>query len=172
MNRHWTNESSKDFMFAVAMDFLTELDRVMDEREISQRDLAKRLGISEGRVSQVVNNPGNLTLRSVVEWARALEMKVALVAYDDGDRNNAHGPVFSGVFHECWKALGKPIDGWSLEAALGNSSCSVTVEMDSTRTSSHSQSTEMSNVGGKPHECDHPWLQSVQSDNDEFKLVA
>jgi len=158
-------------MFAVAMDFLTELDRVMDEQGISQRDLAKRLGISEGRVSQVVNNPGNLTLRSVVEWARALEMKVALVAYDDGDRNNDRGPVFSGVFHECWKALGKPIDGWSLEAALGASSNSV-MEADYNCTTSYSQSTEMRNVGGKSHERGHHWPKSVQPDNDAFSNAA
>ena len=171
MNRHWTNENSKDFMFAVAMDFLTELDRVMDEQGISQRDLAKRLGISEGRVSQVVNNPGNLTLRSVVEWARALEMKVALVAYDDGDRNNDRGPVFSGVFHECWKALGKPIDGWSLEDAIGTSSDPVT-DMDLNWTSSYERPIKMNYIGGKSHEGNRGWLKSVQPDNDAFGNAA
>jgi len=117
MTEHWTNDSSKSFVFAVAMDFVGALEEAMEQQDVSQRELAGRLGISEGRVSQIINNPGNLTLRSAVEWARALGHKAALVAYDDGDADNERGPVFADVFQRCWEALGKPVDGASLATA-------------------------------------------------------
>jgi transcriptional regulator with XRE-family HTH domain len=118
MGKHWTNESDKDFMFAAAMDFLAELETVMEEHEMSRKGLADKLGVTEGRVSQIFNNPGNLTLGVMVKWARALKLKVALVAYDDGDYENENGPIFPGIFRSCWEHLKKPTDGWELEEAI------------------------------------------------------
>jgi len=110
MIHHWTNNSSKDFAFAVAMDFIEDIESFMEENKISKRELSQRLGVSEGLVRQVINDPGNLTLLSMVEWARALNLKVAFVAYNDEDSSNADGPIFAYVFRKCWEALGKPAD--------------------------------------------------------------
>ncbi|MBE3086863.1 MAG: helix-turn-helix transcriptional regulator, partial [Bacteroidetes bacterium] len=44
----------------------------MDNDNISQGKLAKMLKITKGRVSQVLNNPGNVSLLTVIRFARTL----------------------------------------------------------------------------------------------------
>jgi hypothetical protein len=82
--------------------------------------IASKLNVSPGRVSQVLNNPGNLTIARTVEYTRALGMKVALIAYDDGDSENDKGPVNAEVFTQCWRRMGCPRDLFSLHAPVIN----------------------------------------------------
>lgn len=118
MNKHWTADSTEDFQFAVAQDFMSEIERVLEEKSMSRSDLAQLLRVTKERVSQFINNPGNLTLQSMVKWARSLGMKLAVVPYDDGDHWNAKGPIFAGVFRSCWKTMGQPSNQWELDAAV------------------------------------------------------
>ena len=111
---HWTERSIKDFLYRIGADFVTQLEDVMESRGLKQVDLARRLELSEGRVSQLMNNPGNLTLSMIIKCARALDMKVAIVAYDDNDNENIHGPINSDIFRICWERAGQPLDFWSL----------------------------------------------------------
>ena len=99
MNTHWTNRSSKDFLFRIAADFVSQLEDKMESASMSQDELAQRLGVTKGRVSQILNNPGNITLAKVIEYARTLEMKVSIVAYEDDDPRNERGPINSAVFN-------------------------------------------------------------------------
>lgn len=105
---HWTNESTETFAFRVSADFVGQLEKVMDSEGITQADLASTLKVSESRVSQILNNPGNLTLKKMIEYARALHHKVSIVAYDDGDHRNLNGPIHSEVFACCWENAGRP----------------------------------------------------------------
>jgi hypothetical protein len=52
-----------------------------------------------------------------VDWARALDIKVVLVAYNDDDCANNCGPIFSGVFRKCWETLGRPSNAFDLDEA-------------------------------------------------------
>jgi transcriptional regulator with XRE-family HTH domain len=79
----------------------------MDAGPCNQRGLAERLGIGESAVSQVLNNPNNLTLKTIIKYARALGLKISLLAYDDRD---TRGPIGSDVFAECWERMGRPQD--------------------------------------------------------------
>lgn len=115
MNTHWTNRSNKDFLFRIAADFVAQLGDKMESMSISRDELAQRLGVTKGRVSQILNNPGNITLGKVIEYARTLEMKVSIVAYEDDDPNNERGPINSAVFNICWEKCGKPQDFWAFE---------------------------------------------------------
>jgi transcriptional regulator with XRE-family HTH domain len=90
----------------------------MEAIPITQGALARKLGVSEGAVSQMLNNPQNLTLKTIVAYARALGIKVSLVAYDDNDPLNERGPVNSEIFSICWENAGKPPDFWSLQEGL------------------------------------------------------
>jgi transcriptional regulator with XRE-family HTH domain len=117
---HWTEKSTDDFLYKIAADFVRQIERAMDSAGVNQAGLAKRLRVSEGRVSQVLNNPGNLTLRKIVEYARALGRKVAIVEYDDDDPGNLNGPVNSEIFAKCWYLAGMPSDFFALESVAAN----------------------------------------------------
>lgn len=112
--KHWTERSTDDFLYKVGADFVTQIEKVMDDNDVSQAQLASTLGVSKGRVSQILNNPGNLTLRNVVQYARALGQKVSIVSYDDGDAQNKRGLVNAEIFAACWDRLGKPADFFEL----------------------------------------------------------
>lgn len=115
VNKHWTSGTIDNFVFQIAADFTLQLERKLDTGPISNKELAERLEVTAGRVSQVLNNPGNFKLRSMTEYARALGMKVTVVAYDDNDPENVKGPINSEVFYECWKRQGKPRDFYDLQ---------------------------------------------------------
>lgn len=114
MKAHWTARSVKDYIFRIASDFIAQLENKMNSLPISQDELAKKLGVTKGRVSQLINHPGNISLATMVEYAKALGMKVSLVAYDDNDPENKNGPINSEIFKTCWEQLGKPHDFWDV----------------------------------------------------------
>jgi transcriptional regulator with XRE-family HTH domain len=112
---HWTERSIDDFLYRIAADFAGQLEKRIQSEPLSKAKLAEKLGVSKGRVSQILNNPGNLTLRMIIKCARAIGLKVAIVAYDDNDQKNERGPVNSEIFRLCWENSGKPLDFWSME---------------------------------------------------------
>lgn len=112
---HWTEKSTKDFLYRIASDFVEQVELRLEAKNMSRSDLAASLGVSKGRVSQLLNNPGNLTLEMIIRSARSLGMKVALVAYDDGDQKNERGPITAEVFRICWERCGKPADLWFVQ---------------------------------------------------------
>lgn len=105
--------SIKEYLFQIGFDFIAQLEKKLKSGEMSQDDFAEKLNLSKGRVSQILNSPGNLTLSKVIEYSLALGMKVALVAYDDGDPENKRGPINSDIFRICWEKAGKPVDFWA-----------------------------------------------------------
>jgi hypothetical protein len=104
--RHWT-DSTINFTHRIASDFLAQVETKIEKGEVNHSELARRLDRTPGRVSQLFN-AGNITLSSAVRLARAASMKVALVAYDDGDPQNNNGPVNPEIFTQCWKYMGGP----------------------------------------------------------------
>jgi len=128
--KHWTAESTESFVHRIASDFLAQLETKIEKGEISRSELAHRLDRSPGRVSQLFN-PGNITIGTAVKLVRAMNMKVALVAYDDNDPENHGGPINSEIFSRCWQLTGAPrtffelanqaapmeLYGWQHEAA-------------------------------------------------------
>src|SRR5688572_9763193 len=110
MTTHWTETSIDDFVHRISFDFITQLINRLDSSPLSRGELAEKLGVSKGRISQILNNPGNLTLRRAVAYARALGMKVSVMAYDDGDPNNEKGPISSEIFNICWENQKQPRD--------------------------------------------------------------
>ena len=110
MSGHWTGRSIEDFVYRISSDFVLQIENKMDAEGITQSTLAETLGVTGGRVSQVLRNPGNLTLKKMVEYAKSMGMKVAVVAYDDDDPQNKSGPINSQIFNACWTKAGKPTD--------------------------------------------------------------
>jgi len=89
----------------MAFDFVAQVEKRMEALPISQSELASRLGVSEGAVSKLLNNPQNLTLRTVAKYSRALGLNASIVAYDNRDQADSSGPILSEVFTTCWNAL-------------------------------------------------------------------
>ena len=115
MQGHWTAKSTEAFIHTITFDFVTQLAKKLDILPINQADLAQILNVSEGAVSQVLNAPRNPTLKTIVKYAQALGLKVALVAYDDGDHNNERGPINSEIFNICWERANRPADFFALK---------------------------------------------------------
>jgi transcriptional regulator with XRE-family HTH domain len=109
---HWTERSTADAMFKVGADFVRQIEPPATQ---TRSRLAQVLGVSRGRVSQVLNNPGNLTLRKMIEYAKALQKRIAIVAYDDTDTSQA--PISGEVFVACWERAGRPRDFFDLKEA-------------------------------------------------------
>jgi transcriptional regulator with XRE-family HTH domain len=107
---HWTGRSIDDYLYQIAADFVDQLQLVMNSKPkpFSQADLAKKLGITKGRVSQIFNNPGNLTLKQIIRYARALGLDIALVAYTKKASESKPGPINSDIFRLCWEHCDSP----------------------------------------------------------------
>lgn len=121
LNGNWGNRNNDDFLYQIAFDFVAQLEDTMEAKGWDRTKLAAELKVSKGRVSQILNNPGNLTLRNIVQYTRALHRKVAIVAYDDGDAANKNGPIPPQVFVACWTTTGKPTDMFSAGVLTANS---------------------------------------------------
>ena len=107
-NQHWTNREIDRFVSAVSFDFVTQIAKIIKAGKMNQDQFAEVLGRSKSRVSQLLNDPGNLRLETIVAMARGVGLKVSVVAYDDNDPDNNNGPVNSGIFESCWSNHGKP----------------------------------------------------------------
>lgn len=118
VNKHWTSSTIENFVYQIAADFTLQLEKKLDVGPISNKELAERLKVTAGRVSQVLNSPSNFKLKSMAEYARALDMKISVVAYEDDDPENIKGPINSEVFYECWKRQGRPRDFYDLESTI------------------------------------------------------
>ncbi len=115
LNKHWTEKSTDDFLYRIGADFVSQIEQLLGTQ--SKASLAKKLGVSAGRISQVLNNPGNLRLKTMIEYARALGLKITVVTYDDSDPENLNGPVDAEIFEQCWMRCGRPVDFHALNAS-------------------------------------------------------
>jgi transcriptional regulator with XRE-family HTH domain len=75
-----------------------EITWYMREREITRADLAARMGVSPGRVSQILGGGENLTLRTLAALSAALDARfdVELSALNGGDAFTSHGTTQAG----------------------------------------------------------------------------
>jgi len=117
LKTHWTEDVDR-FLFKIGADFMLQLEKVIEAEGTKQAELATALGVSEGRVSQVLNTPGNLTLRKIVQYTKAVGRKVSLVVYDDGDTAKQRGPISGEIFTACWHHAGRPFDYFDLQDCM------------------------------------------------------
>jgi predicted XRE-type DNA-binding protein len=66
--------------------FTNDVARLMYEQGVSQSELARRLGVSRARVSQLLQHKSSPTLRTMVEVAAALGYEVNPVVVPRGGR--------------------------------------------------------------------------------------
>ena len=124
---HWTERTIADYLYSIGAEFMRQLEAYMESNNKTQADIATALGLSPGRVSQLFNKPGNITLKNIIKYARALGLKVAVVPYDDADPANTNGPVPAEVFSICWQRSGSPKDFFDLNQALPQTATAATL---------------------------------------------
>src|ERR1700693_2418280 len=108
--KHWTGNDTDAFVHAIASDFVGQIETKLETERMSRRGFASLLHVSPGRVSQTLNDPSGFNLRTIVNYARVLGMKVSIVAYEDDDPTNDRGPISAAVFATCWRQSGRPQD--------------------------------------------------------------
>ena len=64
-----------DEMLALATKVTNEIAWYLRERGLTQTDLAERMGVSPGRVSQIMGGGENLTLRTLAALSSALDAR-------------------------------------------------------------------------------------------------
>ena len=72
-------ETPEYWMEGLRLDFLEDLQRTMKEKQISQKDLAEKIGKTEAYVSKVINsNISNFTLETMVQLAMAVGSRLTV----------------------------------------------------------------------------------------------
>jgi predicted XRE-type DNA-binding protein len=127
---HYTSADDESFVNRITFDFIAQMANRLETSKMKQSELADKLDVGESAVSQVLNlGRMNLTLKTMVRYARALGMKVAIVAYDDRDPHNENGPIGSEIFSLSWEKIGKPRDVWSVnESTYATNECLYTID--------------------------------------------
>ncbi|MEV5239660.1 helix-turn-helix transcriptional regulator [Streptomyces cinnamoneus] len=65
---------------------------LLAERGMTRKDLADCMGVSPGRVSQILSGGENLTLRSLAAVAESLDARVEISFYDPSDGREPYAP--------------------------------------------------------------------------------
>lgn len=113
---HWTERSPNDFLYSIASDFVEQLQERMEMLPMKQSELARAANVTKGYVSRMFKNPGNLSLITMIRFARIVGMKLSIVGYEDkNDPDNTRGPISADVFRRTWEDAGQPADMWAFE---------------------------------------------------------
>jgi transcriptional regulator with XRE-family HTH domain len=76
-----------DEMLVLVTQLINEINWYMRERGLTRAELAERMGVSPGRVSQILGGGENLTLRTLAALSTALDARfgIGLSAVKGGD---------------------------------------------------------------------------------------
>jgi transcriptional regulator with XRE-family HTH domain len=86
-----TYDGDPDYEFdGVAIELGEQIVARMEERGMTQADLARAMGVSRARVSQILRGNDNLTLKSIVAVAIALDSRVEVLLKPIDAPESAH----------------------------------------------------------------------------------
>jgi transcriptional regulator with XRE-family HTH domain len=88
-----TETQIDDEMLALVTQLTNEINWYMRERGLTRADLAARMGVSPGRVSQILGGGENLTLRTLAALSTALDahFDIELSPLKGGDSYTSRG---------------------------------------------------------------------------------
>ena len=80
-------ERDDDYLYAkLITDIAFQLEDAIAQEGITQTELAQRLGVSKSYVTRILNGQPNMTIRTLVKFANALNRKVSLQFLEFGLR--------------------------------------------------------------------------------------
>ena len=93
-DRRATETQIDDEMLALVTQVTNEISWYMRERGLTRADLAARMGVSPGRVSQILGGGENLTLRTLAALSTTLDahFDLELSPLKAGDSYTSRGP--------------------------------------------------------------------------------
>jgi len=71
--KHEITDATEEQLSSLITQVTNEINWYMSERKLTRADLASQMGVSPGRVSQVLSGGENLTLRTLASLAVALD---------------------------------------------------------------------------------------------------
>jgi len=71
--KHELDEATDEQLSSLITQVTNEINWYMSQRKLTRADLAGRIGVSPGRISQVLSGGENLTLRTLASLAVALD---------------------------------------------------------------------------------------------------
>lgn len=78
----WANASEANAKLCAQERLITqtteEIWRILEETNISKADLAKKMGVTKGHISQILNGSRNMTLRTLADICFALDCQPML----------------------------------------------------------------------------------------------
>ena len=83
-------------MLALVTQLTNEVNWHMRERGLTRADLAARMGVSPGRVSQILGGGENLTLRTLAALSSALDARFDIELTSSQGRGHVHQPRCRG----------------------------------------------------------------------------
>ena len=88
-----------DEMLAFGTELINEISWYMRERDLTQAELAERMRVSPGRVSQILSGGENLTSRTLVALSTALDARfsIELRPVKDADSYSSPDPARAGA---------------------------------------------------------------------------
>ena len=87
-----TEGQIEDELLALVTQLTNEINWYMRERELTRADLAARMGVSPGRVSQILGGGENLTLRTLAALSTALDARFDIELSALKGRRHLHQP--------------------------------------------------------------------------------
>jgi hypothetical protein len=142
--QHWTVGDPLRLVRSISADFIAQIEMRIEHLDgFTRSDLAKRLNVSLGRVSQMMNSPGNFTLKNGVMYAGAVSMKMAVVTYPDDSVSNG-GPISGDVFRACWEIAGRPTNMFE----VGENTVGIVAHCGGMAAIGHTWGTPPINLGG------------------------
>lgn len=81
--RNSMNCNNEDWLSA-SMNIIENVKKAMKQQNIHLKDMAKSLGISQARVSQILNGKSNLTLKTICAIEQVLQVKVVDIPLCNG----------------------------------------------------------------------------------------
>ncbi|RJR38730.1 MAG: XRE family transcriptional regulator [Deltaproteobacteria bacterium] len=82
------------------MEVAETLCRLLEEENVSRKELAARLGKTKGFVSQLLNGGRNLTLRTVADILHVLGYRVSLIPQKEGKNKIFEFPIQSQTLYQ------------------------------------------------------------------------
>ena len=102
------DDKNADCLYKLSHQFTSQIKIAMDQGGLKYKDIAERMGLTPGRVSQIMHDPGNITLSTMIKLGNAVGLKTSVLLYDYNYDNLDDDHIIPSVFRACWRRLGSP----------------------------------------------------------------